>query len=346
MQPRQTQTENNGLSGLKNLGNTCYMNTCLQALSNTQELTDFLKTEIYKTKLNPICDSMLLVEWDILRILMSKNRKNEVITPDRFVNTFQKIAKIKGQTLFTGFSQNDLPEFLVFIIDCFHNAISRKVCMNIVGESLNSADDLARKCFETIKRMYSHEYSEIWNLFYGIHVSNLTTTDTNECISQTPEPFFMIDLPIPTKLKAPTLLDCFNAYVDGELLTDVLNETRNKRETVQKQIQFWSFPTVLIIDLKRFTSNNQKDQRLVSFPVECLDLSSFVIGYRPEIYKYELYAVCNHIGNVLGGHYTAFIKNVNEKWYHMNDSAISEIQEPAIITPMAYCLFYRRKKIE
>ena len=335
--------QDNQMAGLKNLGNTCFMNACLQALAHTHELSDFLNTETYKTKLNPICDSMLLVEWDRLRITMTKSG---VISPDRFVKTVQKIAGVKRLTIFTGFSQNDLPEFLVFVIDCLHNAISRKVCMNIVGDSLNPSDELARKCFETIKRMYSHEYSEIWNLFYGIHVSNLTTTDTNEYISQTPEPFFMIDLPIPTKLKSPTLLDCFNAYVGGELLDDVLNETRNKRETVQKQIQFWSFPTILIIDLKRFTSNNLKDQRLVSFPVECLDLSSFVIGYRPEIYKYELYAISNHTGNVLGGHYTAFIKNTNEKWYHMNDSVITEIRESDIITPMAYCLFYRKKTIE
>jgi ubiquitin carboxyl-terminal hydrolase 8 len=320
------------------------MNTCLQSLFHTRELSDFLKTETYKLKLNPICDSMLLVEWDRLRIAMSKNG---VISPDRFVKTVQKIARVKGLTLFTGFSQNDLTEFLVFVIDCFHNSISRKVSMNILGDSLNPSDELARKCFETIKRMYSNEYSEIWNLFYGIHVSNLTTIDTNEYISQTPEPFFMIDLPIPTDLKTPTLLDCFNAYVSGELLNDVYNESRDKRETVRKQIQFWSFPTVLIIDLKRFTSNNRKDQRLVSFPVmECLDLSAFVIGYRPEIYKYELYAVCNHIGNVLGGHYTAFIKNANGRWHHMNDSVITEIQETDIITPMAYCLFYRKKTIE
>ena len=202
--------QDNQMAGLKNLGNTCFMNACLQALAHTHELSDFLNTETYKTKLNPICDSMLLVEWDRLRITMTKSG---VISPDRFVKTVQKIAGVKRLTIFTGFSQNDLPEFLVFVIDCLHNAISRKVCMNIVGDSLNPSDELARKCFETIKRMYSHEYSEIWNLFYGIHVSNLTTTDTNEYISQTPEPFFMIDLPIPTKLKSPTLLDCFNAYV-------------------------------------------------------------------------------------------------------------------------------------
>jgi ubiquitin C-terminal hydrolase len=141
------------------------------------------------------------------------------------------------------------------------------------------------------------------------------------------------------------LLDCFKYYISGELLEDVLNESRNVRETVKKQILFWSFPTILVIDLKRFTSNNRKDQRLVSFPLDNLDLSSFVIGYEPQSYQYDLYAVCNHSGNVLGGHYTVFIKNANGKWYHMNDTNVTQIEEQEVVSSKAYCLFYRKKTL-
>jgi ubiquitin C-terminal hydrolase len=67
------------------------------------------------------------------------------------------------------------------------------------------------------------------------------------------------------------------------------------------------------------------------------------LGYKKEDYIYELYGVCNHSGGLLGGHYTAYVKNSNAKWYHFNDTIVNEIEETQIISPKAYCLFYRKK---
>jgi ubiquitin C-terminal hydrolase len=102
---------------------------------------------------------------------------------------------------------------------------------------------------------------------------------------------------------------------------------------------------VLVIDLKRFNSSNRKNQCLVDFPIENLNLSPYVIGYNKDSYVYDLYGVCNHSGGVHGGHYSSFIKNANGKWYHFNDTIVVEIMESNIITPKAYCLFYRKKTI-
>jgi len=157
----------------------------------------------------------------------------------------------------------------------------------------------------------------------------------------------MIDLPIPENNKSPSLIDCFNHYVEGEILEGEngwYNEDTKERMNIKKKIQFWSFPNILVIDFKRFNSRFQKNQIHITFPLDNLDLSEYVIGYKKEIYKYELYGVCNHSGGVMGGHYTAYVKNANGKWYHFNDTSVSEVAlTDSIVSPKAYVLFYRKK---
>jgi ubiquitin carboxyl-terminal hydrolase 4/11/15 len=41
-----------GLTGLTNLGNTCFMNSALQCLSNTNELSQYFLSNIYANELN------------------------------------------------------------------------------------------------------------------------------------------------------------------------------------------------------------------------------------------------------------------------------------------------------
>ena len=334
--------KNKGLSGLANLGNTCFINSCVQILSHTYELNNFLDNENYKKKLKNKYDSALLLEWDNLRKILWN--ENCVVSPGKFIKTIQKVAKLKKMEIFTGYSQNDVSEFLLFLIECFHNSLSREISVTISGEPKNNTDELAIKCFEMVKKTYSKDYSEIWNLFYAVNVSEITRIDNGKILSLTPEPFFMVDLPIPSNIKEPSLIDCFDYYVDGEIIENYKDEETNEKVDIKKRILFWSFPNILAIDLKRFNNRSQKNQIHISFPLDNLDLSKYVIGYKTEKFKYELFGVCNHSGSTMGGHYTAYVKNANGSWYHFNDTSVSEIgRNESIISPKAYVLFYRKK---
>ena len=59
---------------------------------------------------------------------------------------------------------------------------------------------------------------------------------------------------------------------------------------------------------------------------------------------YDLFAVTNHFGNLNGGHYTAFGKNINGQWYNFNDSSVSSANTSNIVSEAAYLLFYRRRE--
>ena len=337
-----TKYENKGLSGLANLGNTCFINSCIQILSHTYELNDFLSNETYKKKIKNKYDSALLIEWDNLRKILWN--ENCIVSPGKFITTIQKVAKLKKLEIFTGYSQNDVSEFLLFLIDCFHNSLSREIMITISGQVETETYKIALKCFEMIKNTYSKDYSEIWNLFYAVNVSEITRIDNGKVLSINPEPFFMVDLPIPPDNKSPSLIDCFNDYVDGEIIENYKDEETNEKVNIRKKILFWSFPNILAIDLKRFNNRFQKNQIYVTFPLDNLDLSPYVIGYKKDNFKYELYGVCNHSGGVMGGHYTSYVKNANGKWYHYNDTSVSEVGiNESIISPKAYVLFYRKK---
>lgn len=334
-----------GRSGLANCGNTCYVNSCIQCLSHTYELNNFLKEKTYEGKLNNIPDSVLLVEWDSLRELMWS--QNCQIAPWGFIKAIQKVSKLKLNNLFTDYNQNDVQEFLLFIIECFHNSISRAVDMKVSGNVINSTDIMAKECYKMMSDMYKDDYSEIIKMFYGIHVSTITEIGTDNLLSVRPEPFGILSLPLVNNNNTVSIYECLDKYCEKERLEKNnawFNEKINKKQDVDKGIAFWSFPEILVIHLKRWNYSGNKDNRLVDIPITDLKLEKYVKGYNPSSYVYDLYGICNHHGIVGGGHYTATIKDASNKWFNCNDLIINEINLEKVIQRDAYCLFYRKKK--
>lgn len=336
--------KNLGLTGLANVGNTCYLNSCMQVLSHTYELNELLQSGEYKKRLNKKADSVLLLEWDNLRQMMWS--RNCTIAPIGFVKAVQKIASMKGCVLFSGHLQNDVQEFLLFMIDCFHNSLAREVIMDITGNIENEKDKLAKACFEMMNNMYKKEYSEMIKLFYGIHVSEITSLEEDRPLSFRAEPFSVMSLSIPEQKEAVSIYDCFDLYCKKELLEGSnawYNDVTKQKQDVKRGIIFWSLPDILIIDLKRWNLNGRKINTIVDVPIENADFTKYVKGYCASSYIYDLYGICNHSGNSMGGHYTAFIKNANNKWYLCNDTMIQEVSKDKLISEKSYCLFYRKR---
>lgn len=353
-----------GITGLMNMGNTCFVNSCLQALSHTYELNRFLNDDKYKKRLTKKPDAVLLSEWDKLRTLMWS--ENCVVSPGGFMASMKQIARLKNQELFTQNSQNDVQEFLVFMLDSFHMALAREVNMTITGVVNNDKDIIGKKCYEMMRHMYTKNYSEMLNLFYGIQMSVITElpsadgTSTGTVLSISPEPFSIISLSIPIveipdsgKTRIPTLMDCFTHYCAGEVMEGDnawYNDKTGKYQNVKRGMMYWSLPNIMIIDLKRVQYTERGPMKItipVDIPLRNLNLSSFVSGYKRDSYIYDLYAVCNHHGNFSkSGHYTATICTADNIWYTFNDENVKQIEMKgeSITSNLPYCLFYRKRQ--
>ena len=169
-------------------------------------------------------------------------------------------------------------------------------------------------------------------------------SEKNEILSANPEPFCVLNLPLPNNKKESSLYECFKQFCESEFLSGenaYFNEKTNEKENIYKSIVFWSLPKILIIDLKRYDNFMRKINTKIDIPLDNLDLRNYVCGYDSEKYIYDLFAICNHHGNFNGGHYTSCIKNANNNWYLFNDSIVKQIKNDQVITQAAYTLFYR-----
>uniref|UniRef100_A0A8C9WJV4 ubiquitinyl hydrolase 1 n=1 Tax=Scleropages formosus TaxID=113540 RepID=A0A8C9WJV4_SCLFO len=158
-----------------------------------------------------------------------------------------------------------------------------------------------------------------------------------------------------------TLEQCLNLFTKPEVLAPeeawYCPKCQQHREA-SKQLMLWRLPNVLIIQLKRFSFRSfiwrDKINDMVDFPVRNLDLSKFCIGQKDDMQHppiYDLYAVINHYGGMIGGHYTAYARLPNDKnsqrsdvgWRLFDDSTVTTVEESQVVTRYAYVLFYRRR---
>uniref|UniRef100_A0A1D1YQS4 Ubiquitin carboxyl-terminal hydrolase n=3 Tax=Anthurium amnicola TaxID=1678845 RepID=A0A1D1YQS4_9ARAE len=111
-----------GLTGLLNLGNTCFMNSAIQCLVHTPEFTRYFR-EDYRQEINwqnplGMVGELALAFGELLRKLWAPGRTP--VSPRPFKT---KLARFAPQ--FSGYNQHDSQEFLAFLLDGLHEDLNR-----------------------------------------------------------------------------------------------------------------------------------------------------------------------------------------------------------------------------
>lgn len=332
-----SKKKNGGLTTLTNIGNTCYINSIIQILRHTDKFNDLLDIKDNIIHNDDVDNKYYEInEWNNLRKLMCKEEC--IISPKRWIHIIKHSKKMN--LLMNNFNQQDVTEYLITLLDIFHDSLKRRVKMNIEGHIENSYDKIAFKCYNEYKKIYENNYSEIIELFYGIETKTIENLKTNKLLSFKIEPFSIINLTIPYNKENITLYDCLDEYCKTEILDNEnmwYNDKTCKKEDVKIQTCFFKLPDILILCIKQYTEKKM----LINFPLTNLDVNKYILGNNNN-YIYDLYGCCNHIGTLDFGHYTSTI-NYNNSWYNFDDSSVKKIPASHLISSNAYCLFYKKK---
>ena len=319
--------------GLTNLGNTCFMNTCLQNLIHSE---DFIRRLLAKEesigKYTPITLKFLNLCKEM------EYASGRSVTPSEFKQKFGS-----KHSLFRGYGQNDTQEFCRILLEDMNrelNEVKHKAPYKELS-TVNKEKIVCDREFDELFR--SRESSIILDSFYG-QIINIFTC---RCKFKTYSFQKVLDLPlllqsINSSVSIDQLLD---SYFQGE---DIQFETKcekcGKKTVHKKEIRISQPPNILILSLQRINPRTQrKNTCSVSFK-ENLDISRYIdpeCGHSNE-YRYSLYGIGNHSGSINFGHYYAYIKLNNSSWYEFNDSYVSQMGRISTSSTTAYTLFYKK----
>ncbi|MBN3299308.1 UBP15 hydrolase, partial [Amia calva] len=188
--------EQAGLCGLCNLGNTCFMNSAVQCLSNIPPLTEYFLKDKYQDELN--MDNPLGMRGEIAKVYAELIKqiwsgKYSYVTPRPFKTQVGRFAP-----QFSGYQQQDSQELLAFLLDGLHedlNRIRKKPYIQLKDAEGRPDKVVAEEAWENhIKR----NDSIIVDIFHGLFKSTLVCPVCSK-VSVTFDPFCYLTLPLPMK---------------------------------------------------------------------------------------------------------------------------------------------------
>ena len=316
--------------GLKNLGNSCYMNSVLQVLAHTDDFKEyFLKNNFHKEQ-KPLSFALKNFLKEYL-----ENKDNNYFALRELHNAIKKQYKTQStsEMKFANGYQHDPEEFLSMFLDSLK--LENKKWNNIFkGEE--TILDTCKNCKDE-----SQKENEFKILSLGIKDDDLEKIESHEMEEDCCNCCDCCCVYYKTALKH--LLDNYTREEEIEANCGRCNNNTNKIRTTK--ISF--LPKYLILQLKIYEYHSV----FIKIPEE-LNLEEYCTEQENVNFDYTLYGIVRHHGNMLGGHYTAAIKEGND-WYICDDKTVEKVINPSLDNgicsrrlspPGTYLLFYKEKK--
>ena len=217
-----------GVCGLRNLGNTCYMISGLQCLSNTPNVTEFfLRTKLTKGRLAQSYACLMGDMW---------SGQYTCVKPDEVKECVSKYSSV-----FRGYNKADARELINVLLNSLHDELKNVDDESIINDLYTLKIESRLTCEECSYRDDSNEPMKFLALRPNVQNDRRTTLDDLLTLFQ----------------ESKTLngdLDC--------------NKCHKPTPHSMKKIFQHSLPPVIIVHFTRFNRTRVKDENPVEFPIK------------------------------------------------------------------------------
>jgi ubiquitin C-terminal hydrolase len=304
--------------GLKNLGNTCFMNSSLQCIFNSNKLIK--KLENIHIKKNP----KLRLANEISLMLKDIKKGQTFIDPKNIKDILGEVEE-----KYKYFEQNDANEFITI----FLNELLKE--LNGIGEykiEKIPKDELEMKAFYKLEdKFFNKNKSFLLNLFYGRLKRQYICENGHICAIKFNN-FNTLILPHPED--SNDIVDLLKVYQKNKSIDDTIfcNTCQSEKKYSIKTL-IYNIPDYFILFIEKETIYSYSG---LKYP-KILETKDFTNNSS----KYSLNSFIVYLGDRERGHYTAkYDKNNN--WYHFSDANYKIIEQNNINDKNAIILFYEK----
>ncbi len=325
-------------AGMFNMGNTCYLNSTLQALFHTPALYNYLMSGDHQSKCRQSLASNGFIQTCMICVMtntLKDTLRSNVTRPNKVYEKLKLICKhlVHGR-------QEDAHEFLRYLIESLQRAF-----LNSTTFSLKSLDNASKE-------------TTPFNQIFGGYMQQEVTCMVCKYNSVTFQHFMDLLLDI---RQASSITDALDYYFRPERIggTGAPGDSSGMykcdkckaKVPARKRSFICRPPVVLCVQLKRFSLMGGK----ISKPVQLsriINIGKYVKSkahlsndQQPKQMVYRLVSMITNVGPSPNcGHYTAIGEAGPGQYYQFDDSSVRPISTQQVLNTASYVIMYEMTK--